>query len=277
MQKLEVLFQIPFDDASGPDDALHIYPRSQGLENEDEDYTNCVHECVLNTRGWTLQEKILSRRILYYGATQLFWSCRTLTISAYGCDAEAEEAFAHLPDQPLQHIAPSSKTTRIGHSDHQPSLDLYDNWYKLMHEYAQQRKLSKGTDKLPALGGIAKYIADRTGDQCIAGLWLADLCCSLLWQRACYVPYQRADPPRGPSWSWVNFEQVQFKGTGLKVLKSCIEVLGGILVLRAPVFEMSAPLRGSLRRTEPDFACSIFDYKDISEESDIEGCVGERT
>lgn len=35
---------------------------------------------VLNTRGWTLQESILSPRVLSYGSQQMVWECQTLRI-----------------------------------------------------------------------------------------------------------------------------------------------------------------------------------------------------
>jgi hypothetical protein len=35
-------------------------------------------ECEsLDRRGWTLQEKLVSSRVLYYSREQMFWSCNT--------------------------------------------------------------------------------------------------------------------------------------------------------------------------------------------------------
>jgi len=38
----------------------------------------------LTHRGWTLQERILSRRILYYGTRQIYWQCESSRIAADG-------------------------------------------------------------------------------------------------------------------------------------------------------------------------------------------------
>jgi hypothetical protein len=37
------------------------------------------HTEPINTRGWTLQESLLSQRLLFYGSQQLEWSCRTVS------------------------------------------------------------------------------------------------------------------------------------------------------------------------------------------------------
>jgi hypothetical protein len=35
---------------------------------------------ALDSRGWVLQEKLLSPRILYYGAQQMYWECRQASV-----------------------------------------------------------------------------------------------------------------------------------------------------------------------------------------------------
>ena len=287
----EELFQINFDDTSGPDDALLIFPKSQKGQrhNGEESFIKCYQEGILGSRGWTLQERVLSDRMLYYGSTQLFWSCCEATLAADGVCPEPEVLEnMHLPRQLSDPRVVVSLENRLGYTKHQPNVQLYDRWYSLLYNYTHSRKLTKSSDKLPALSGIASHIGRLTGDQYLAGLWLGDLCRGLLWQRTSYLPYKRAEPPRAPSWSWVNFDEgVKFSGKDVDLEESLLEIIdysveskgansfgevtGGKLVLRARVMELDASYRGSLRRTKPDFAASIFDYEDISEGSKIWG------
>jgi hypothetical protein len=48
-----------------------IYIRRDDLA----DFRRGVDRAILNTRGWVLQERLLSRRILHFGAEQLYWEC----------------------------------------------------------------------------------------------------------------------------------------------------------------------------------------------------------
>ncbi len=40
-----------------------------------DDFENDVDRALLNTRGWVLQERILSRRTIHFSANQTYWEC----------------------------------------------------------------------------------------------------------------------------------------------------------------------------------------------------------
>src|SRR6266542_1322775 len=48
-----------------------IYIRRDDLS----DFRRGVDRVILNTRGWVLQERLLSRRILHFGAEMIYWEC----------------------------------------------------------------------------------------------------------------------------------------------------------------------------------------------------------
>ena len=37
-----------------------------------------VDNAMINLRGWVIQERLLAKRILYFGKNQLFWECQEL-------------------------------------------------------------------------------------------------------------------------------------------------------------------------------------------------------
>lgn len=49
----------------------------------DENFTESMYE-PLYKRGWTLQERILSRRVLIYNSDQIAWECQTAEMTESG-------------------------------------------------------------------------------------------------------------------------------------------------------------------------------------------------
>jgi hypothetical protein len=68
---VEPHFEIDIDSTSGKEDALLISPKSQKVQrvNGEEDFVSCHQYGVLAPRGWTLQGRVLSTRMLHYGAS----------------------------------------------------------------------------------------------------------------------------------------------------------------------------------------------------------------
>jgi len=77
-----------------------------------------------------------------------------------------------------------------------------DRWDGVVEEYSQLQ-LSRESDKLPALSGIAKEImnSEETGPY-LAGLWKNQLPLKLAW--TCSEPGKRPMRYRAPTWSWAS-------------------------------------------------------------------------
>lgn len=114
-----------------------------------------IGEAPLNRRGWVVQERILSPRILHFGAQQLFWECHEI---------EACESFPRgLPESPdpltfivrtgLKRIKPPAR-----HAVHDKErsmledsrLDGYAYWDGIVDVYSRS-SLTREEDKLIAL------------------------------------------------------------------------------------------------------------------------------
>ncbi|KAI0433111.1 heterokaryon incompatibility protein-domain-containing protein [Xylaria sp. FL1042] len=143
----------------------------------------------LNTRAWTLQERILSSRILHYARDQLHWECREAIISEAGgppygetLDASGEESF---------------HTGWLG----RVSEDLLP---RTEAEVYSQLTMTNESDKLPALPGIAHAYSLSHNSQYLAGLWLGGIATGLLWFNRTTDPLRRTAQYRAPSWSWAS-------------------------------------------------------------------------
>ncbi|KAK3946651.1 heterokaryon incompatibility protein-domain-containing protein [Pseudoneurospora amorphoporcata] len=129
----------------------------------------------LFSRAWVFQERILSPRVLHFNEEELMWECRTSVL----CECQP----AHCDDQ----------------------SELQAQWRAMVQEYSALN-LSHGTDKLPALSGLAKQLGRmRPSAKYLAGLWSDSLHFDLLWSSHYdyFVKVQRSPETwRAPSWSW---------------------------------------------------------------------------
>ncbi|KAH7420091.1 heterokaryon incompatibility protein-domain-containing protein [Cadophora sp. MPI-SDFR-AT-0126] len=165
----------------------------------------------IQTRGWTLQEDLLSVRSLYFSVDQLLWQCQTKTMiegeydpptdqgnhSAGWDDAPLKQSFL-LPDGQFATEMDASLSP-LDQSYSTPSGRALDHWYSIVNEYVK-RGLTVEQDRFPALSGIARQIEKRTGYQYIAGLWKEDIQVGLLWSSNGVG--QKRENIECPSWSW---------------------------------------------------------------------------
>ena len=160
---------------------------------------------ALQTRGWALQEFILSRRVIQYTSEELIWSCRT------GSATESRPTLTPAPTSREWYLAnflrPTAfpPQTTLDDADRRHLLEL---WTACVEDYSK-RRLTVESDKLPAISGIARaFQAAGMGAYC-AGLWATDLLVGLAWSSAYHIPrggwrptHERPREYRAPSWSW---------------------------------------------------------------------------
>jgi hypothetical protein len=84
-------------------------------------------------------------------------------------------------------------------------MEFHDSWYQIVERYST-RKLTFDRDRVPAIQGIAYFIAKDTKFKFTAGLWIEFLPFNLLWVLK-GSPQKRPDPPRlVPTWSWASVD-----------------------------------------------------------------------
>lgn len=159
-----------------------------------------------NKRGWTLQERSVSTRMLHFCKTKLYFECR-------GC-LKSEE------NEPLERYKPRTfemwprgdgrdskdAPTRDPETESRTSQDLHRRWIRAVTEYSQ-RRLTKGTDKLLAIQVLAAEMATSVEDLYIswAGMWARQLQHDLLWQVRDGV-VSMPNKYRAPTWSWASLD-----------------------------------------------------------------------
>ncbi|KAK6443630.1 hypothetical protein LTR95_000457 [Oleoguttula sp. CCFEE 5521] len=152
-----------------------------------------------NSRGWTMQERVLSRRVLHFTETMLFLECRTTDW------VEDERSM-------------SSSGVRVGrlmtHNSHCAVMsrsELLNSWYSIVRLY-NHRAFTYSRDKFSAISGVAHEIGMPLDDTYVAGLWLTDLENGLLWWSS-PEPAAKASATGiaklssewvAPGWSWAS-------------------------------------------------------------------------
>lgn len=136
-------------------------------------------------RGWVLQERLLSRRIIYYTKEKLYWSCFTSTGEEEGGDPTCECRW-RVPGAGGDQVNP---------------LQVSSTWQTIVSDYVRCG-LTYSKDRLVALRGVFGKI-ESLGIQIHAGI-LDDPTQpgnSLLWYTD-QTPLLAFHDFHAPSWSW---------------------------------------------------------------------------
>lgn len=159
-------------------------------------------------RAWASQEWLLSRRMVFYTAGSLVWSCKAIS------QRETGASFHSTARNP--------------------------RWKNIVEKYSA-RLLTKQTDRLVALQGVVTALATkRQDDTYCLGLWKNSMPDQLLWY--CLQPATRSEAElRLPTWTWAS----SLHGVRFLDIKGAKNVCGGF---RFDATTQTLTIRGVLRR-----------------------------
>ena len=174
-------------------------------------WDNRITQTRLNRRGWVMQERWLSPRVLHYGRDQLLWECSELDACETYPDGLPEPLRNGLSGFKLdaELMGPLGYWRKIDAATPDPDLSFHRIWSDIVWRYSFT-SLTKGEDKLVAISGIAKRLQGILNDEYLAGLWGKYLPSDLLWsveEMETNLQLARPKPYRAPSWSWASVDQ----------------------------------------------------------------------
>ena len=207
----------------------------------------------IHKRGWVVQERLLSPRILHFCTGQLFWECRqALLCETYPTVLEMKTHENNLPyfKETIQNaISPEDSEDRTS----------WDHAWRWLVAIYSRCFLTYPSDKLTALSGIVKTMQQKTTDEYLVGFWKRTLVRDLAWTvSGIYVPVNRPFEYRAPTWSWLSLDgsiDLPFVGEGdkLSFLTKIIDiqityhrsditgpVVSGFLILCGPLSSLTA-------------------------------------
>lgn len=165
--------------------------KSVVLKPYQETWNSLFHKSVLNERGWCLQERELSPRILYFTDHTTLFECREAQAglrSIHGLQCSTPD-FRGIESKASKPAPPDiRRCLDISHDDglQQEQYDRvkhnrYTDWLQMIEGFSI-RKLTVRTDKFPAVSGLAVEYAYLLDDTYVAGIWLGDLLRGLCWR-----------------------------------------------------------------------------------------------
>ncbi|POS77188.1 heterokaryon incompatibility protein [Diaporthe helianthi] len=134
-----------------------------------------VMESPLNQRGWVLQERHLAPRILHFTPEGVSWECEANI--AWERAPMGFSGDKHAYDCGLYDLA---FTLRMMRRLRLREPDGAVDWPKLVADYTRC-SLTKQSDRLVAVAGVAKVLAHTVKDQYVAGIWSKALPEALSW------------------------------------------------------------------------------------------------
>jgi hypothetical protein len=219
----------------------------------DDFWKDGVEKAPLSQRAWVFQERFLSRRTVHFGSQQLFWECKEL---------EACEIFpSKLPPK----LATNYKKKNRFFIDESASFtkdisigELLTAWCDLVAAYTKGH-LTRQSDKLVAISGVAKRVARLISSEYLAGLWRVGFPGQLLWN-VTHVRGSKAKTTRqqsycAPSWSWASMDGPVTFVENAHAMESLVEIVNSNVTLLdtgnfGAVSDGHIQLRGRLAHVE---------------------------
>ncbi|KAK8101921.1 hypothetical protein PG999_012295 [Apiospora kogelbergensis] len=152
-------------------------------------YQRSILDSRLMTRGWAIQEKLLPPRTIHLGNRGAIWECTRMVMS--------ESCPRTTPTLLGRYLVCGQTSGRYA-------------WSEIVKAYSAAN-LTKRRDKIPALIGIARAVADFNGGVYVAGLWKQNIEEQLCWhsiggQNTRKRPLSHGLDWIAPSWSWASID-----------------------------------------------------------------------
>ncbi|KAH6956230.1 heterokaryon incompatibility protein-domain-containing protein [Fusarium avenaceum] len=231
---------------------------------------NVAARAPITSRGWVLQEQMLSTRMLYFGSNYILWECLCLATT----DLDPSKIISPRTSGGLGTKARGKYAVQgvTYPADYYDSDDLryqpWGIWQSLLTSYTR-RRLTKSSDRIPAFLAVSKALESSIGDEFIGGVWKGQkLLESLSWNVA------KADDkqPKAPSWSWISVNQtIEFdclrRGYGLAESTPLVTLVSFDVQTNHSQSHVSGSitLKGTLHQKEVDLSSKdsevFFDYQ----------------
>ncbi|KAI8717110.1 HET domain-containing protein [Fusarium sp. LHS14.1] len=169
----------------------------------------------LDERGWTFQERLLSKRVLTITTDGLFWDCCRSSASDTRLLGFLGDFSPRFRDSDERKI----KTQLLGMNRDTITVarrDLYLLWRRILQDYTQ-RKFTHSKDRIVAIEGVVQRIGAVLNEPCFLGVWKGDSLRSLIWfcdtvalsakpasNALDVLPARKDYQVSVPSWSWAS-------------------------------------------------------------------------
>ena len=183
---------------------------------------------AISSRGWTLQEQLLSPRLVHCVQPEIHWQCRA------GHQAQSGLSFEPAAALKGGNILVPHHGLRAGDQQYRSA------WRRIVESYSL-REFSYSRDRIPAIAGITQYFSTALDDVPILGLWRKSFAKDLAWLRGGGPP-QMSDTAGLPSWTWLTCQGCVLYRNGDRYTDGDMEVAEHLELLGWDVQWQGVPL-----------------------------------
>jgi hypothetical protein len=180
--------------------------------------SDIISNSKYNTRAWTYQERLLSRRCLYFTEEQVYFQCD----SCVCCEDRNEPS--PVTFHQVSSLKASAQTMFAAQNIF--LFRAFEHYGRLVVDYSR-KSLSFQSDIISAFMGITQHLEVQCGWKFVAGLPIHLIDLSLLWAPSAASPQLHTEhKPRAefPTWSWSGWiGAVDYDLLPSRALKSMIE------------------------------------------------------
>ena len=177
-----------------PKDILRLEPKWEDVSSsKQKDY---LKNSKWDTRGWTFQEKVLSRRCLFFMQEQVYWECQCASWCEETC-LETDSEYRFSWEIPSLNFF-SDREFPVGKK--MAGEDVIWAFSRLIEEYTS-RTLTYKEDTYRAFSGLVHILEDLTGARFLQGLHVSEFSRSLCWHNGESSSLRSGND--FPTWSWL--------------------------------------------------------------------------
>lgn len=167
----------------------------------DLDYSLANPDLPLSTRGWVVQERLLSPRVLHFTDDRIRWECDK--------EDALHEGLPHgLPGtgEPFDQYAKHEFNCFPDMFPERSKWDHFDHWEGIVRIYSQCQLTYPEKDKLVALSAVAQRFSRVFSNEYYAGHFRENMPFDLGWQVLRRGYEQEHSTRRYPTWSWTSVD-----------------------------------------------------------------------
>ncbi|KAL2130483.1 hypothetical protein VTI74DRAFT_6337 [Chaetomium olivicolor] len=176
-----------------------------------------LESSVWESRGWVLQERLLSRRCIYFTSDWTYFQCGRKTVSETASDGPVSARRLRDPREANDFLSMENPLVLLGKvgliSERERLCRAFEVYTKLVGMYVL-RDLTVYHDIVNAFSGILSVLEEHFAGGFVSALPVAVLDLALLWTpgqkmlvRTHYANPKKTDSPQPyfPSWSWTGW------------------------------------------------------------------------
>jgi hypothetical protein len=191
-------------------DSTPVYVRETTLATSGDHihHIRGMNDEPLRCRGWALQEWLLSTKIVHFTRGEILWECGEIQHCECQVISQSTTTMWEAQDSRLPGKAHYFRSETRGKEERRHHGML--KWSTVVYDFSR-RRLTRDSDKLPALSGLAAFTKANAEADYVAGLWKSKLPGALLWQVEGEESRRYTDYV-APTWSWTSVHGCIYAG-----------------------------------------------------------------